>query len=138
MHVASFPWGGLGLFLFALVFCLGLVWLIFPFVAMKRLRRLHREIERCNQRLANLSGGTSPPPAPSPRPTARMVPTARAASPPSVVPLKISMGGKAHKLRDTTSIKIMLQSGELSLQDRYYDRKKNEWVTLDCHPEIRQ
>jgi hypothetical protein len=138
MDVASFPMGGFGIILAILALCVCVVWLIFPFIAMNRLRGIRRELERSNRHLANFSSGSIPTISSSSRARARIVPTARVISPPSVVPLKISRDGKEHSLKDTTSIKIMLKRGELTLQDRYYDRKRNEWVTLDCHPEICQ
>jgi hypothetical protein len=151
MAMVSFPLGLFGIILATLVLCCCLIWLIFPFVAMSRLRGIRREIEKNNQYLANFSSEQAPS---SPQPTVRVVPTARVVPtiggtpsvktvppgivmpPPSVVPLKISKGGKEHSLKDTASIKIMLKTGELTLQDRYYDRKRREWVPLDHHPEI--
>lgn len=154
MDVASFPMGLFGIVLAVLALCCCLIWLVFPFVAMSRLRGIRQEIERNNQYLANFSGEKTliEPSFYQPRvvPTARVVSTARTVPsvrtvppgivmpPPSVVPLKISKGGKEHTLKDTASIKVMLKTGELTLQDRYYDRKKRAWVPLDCHPEICQ
>ena len=148
MDVASFPMGLFGIILAVLALCCCLIWLVFQFVAMSRLRGIRREIERNNEFLANFSVEKEPvgPSFSQPRvvPTARVVPTVRTVPPgivmppPSVVPLKISKGGKEQTLKDTASIKIMLKTGELTLQDRYYDRKRREWVPLDCHPEICQ
>ena len=148
MDAASFPMGFFGIILAILAFCCCLIWLIFPFVAMNKLRGIHREMERNNQFLANFSGEkdlvgrsfSQPRVVPTARvvPTVRTVPSGVVMPPPSVVPLKISKGGNEHTVKDTASIKIMLKTGELTLQDRYFDRKRNEWVPLDCHPEICQ
>jgi len=80
-----------------------------------------------------------------PYPTVKPYPTAKPYSPgspgkvvppPSVVPLKISKGGFELGLKDTTSIKVMLKTGELTLKDQYFDREINAWVSLDCNPEF--
>ena len=120
--------------------------LVFPFIVMRRMRWLREEIEKANQLLAQISRGN--PRTQALRPTVRVyptativpiatvVPTARVVPPPSVVPLKISKGGLELGLKDTTSIKVMLKRGELSLKDRYFDKERNEWVTLDRNPEF--
>lgn len=148
MNPASFPLGIFGVIwaIVALFACV--VWLVFPFIAMNKLRGIREEVEKGNRYLAKIMGGSSSTVQPSPRPTVRMVPTARLVPtarvvpiagvipPPSVVPLKISKGGREVGLKDTTSIKVMLKRGDLSLEDRYFDADSNAWVTLDCHPEI--
>ncbi|MCE0496598.1 MAG: hypothetical protein LV481_01440 [Methylacidiphilales bacterium] len=130
-----------------LVSVASILWLIFPFIVMKRMAWLREELEKANQLLAQISRGGNPRtqalrptvrayPTATIVPTVTAVPTARVVSPPSVVPLKISKGGLELGLKDTTSIKVMLKRGELSLKDRYFDKDRNEWVTLDHNPEF--
>jgi hypothetical protein len=33
-------------------------------------------------------------------------------------------------------VKTMLNGGQLSHQDLYFDSEMNDWVTLDCHPKL--
>jgi hypothetical protein len=148
MSAASFLTGSFGIILPILILLVCIVWLIFPFIAMKWLRGIHEEIEKGNRYLANISGGNALTAQFSSRPRVRIVPTAKIVPiaaggpaaevipPPSVVPLKISKGGREFGLKDTTSIKIMLKKGELTLEDHYFDAESNRWVTLDCHPEF--
>jgi len=149
MNTASFLADGFGITLAIIALLVCVVWLIFPFMAMNRLRGIREEIERGNRYLAHFFDASSSSPEESfPRPTIRMVPTARmiptvkvvpiasVVAPPSVVPLKISKGGQELGLKDTTSIKVMLKRGDLTLKDRYFDAMSNQWVTLECHPEF--
>jgi hypothetical protein len=148
MDFASSNPGAFEFILAALVLMVSMASLIFPFIVMKGMRGLHEEIEKSNKLLANILSRFVPPPrTPSDQSfnqvaTARVVPKARvvssdaAISPPSVVPLKISKGGKELGLKETTSIKIMLKKGELTLQDRYFDPEQNKWVPLESHPEF--
>jgi hypothetical protein len=148
MNSASYLTGVFGIILPILILFVCIVWLIFPFIAMKWLRGIREEIEKGNRYLANISGGNALTAQSSPRPRVRIVPTAKIVPiatavptaevlpPPSVVPLKISKGGREFGLKDTTSIKIMLKKGELTLDDHYFDAESNAWVTLDCHPEF--
>lgn len=137
-----------GVILAVLAFLVGLVWLVFPFIAMNKLRGIRDEVEKGNRYLADIvnrkprSAPTYPRPTvrvasyAHPVPTARVIPAGEVVPPPRVVPLKISKGGQVLGLKDTTSIKVMLERGELSLEDQYFDAETNEWVTLDCHPEF--
>jgi hypothetical protein len=150
MSAASFLTGIFGIILLILILFVCIVWLIFPFIAMKWLREIREEIEKGNRYLANISDRNALTLQSSPRPRVRIVPTAKivpiatgiptteVVPPPSIVPLKISKGGREVGLKDTTSIKIMLKKGELSLDDHYFDAGSNAWVTLDCHPEFSQ
>jgi hypothetical protein len=135
------------------------VWLVFPFIIMNRMRWMRDEIEKTNQVLAKIStrlalaeryaarpsaatANVTASPTVQPYPTVKPYPIAKPYSPdkvvppPSVVPLKISKGGLELGLKDTTSIKVMLKTGELTLKDQYFDREINAWVTLDCNPEF--
>jgi hypothetical protein len=148
VDAASFLSGNFGIVLAILGLVVCLVWIIFPFVAMNKLNEIHEELQQSNRYLANLTNEriatlpSSPFPTIMKVPTARIIPTARAipangiVAPPSVVPLKISKEGREFGLKDTTSIKVMLKRGDLTLKDRYFDTVTNEWVTLDCHPEL--
>ena len=123
-----------------------ILWLIFPFIVMNRMRWLYEEIEKANQLLAQIKRANPRMQAPLPTvkvyptaavvPTDTVTPTVKAVPPPSVVPLKISKGGMELGVKDTTSIKVMLKRGELSGKDRYFDKEKNEWVTFDRNPEF--
>jgi hypothetical protein len=148
--------GSFGFILALLALAVGIMWLVFPFIAMARLRGIRDEVERGNRYLAELSNRNSYGVEVAPRPTvrianvARVVPTPKVVPaaklqpttgvipPPSVVPLKISKGGQKLGLKDTTSIKVMLKNGELTLEDRYFDVESNEWVALHRHPEFSQ
>ncbi len=37
---------------------------------------------------------------------------------------------------DIPKVKLMLRIGELSLQDYYFDAECNDWLTIECHPEL--
>jgi hypothetical protein len=154
MEVAPFMTGPFGTILALLALSVCVVWLVFPFIAMTKLRSIREEVEKGNRYLADIAHRnsltveyTSRPmvravPVAQVVPRARVVPTARiltpgeVIAPPSVVPLKISKGGQKVGLKDTTSIKVMLKKGELSLDDHYYDAESNQWVALCCHPEF--
>jgi hypothetical protein len=136
MNVASLLAGVFGIIFPILVLFICVVWLIFPFIAMKKLRGIREEIEKGNRYLGKVLSGSDQTAPTSPRPTVRIVPTAKVVPPPSVVPLKISKGGRELGLKDTTSIKVMLKKGDLTLEDHFFDAESNKWVTLDCHPEF--
>src|ERR1700693_1673182 len=133
MSAVSSLAGVFGIILPILILLVCIVWLIFPFFAMKWLRGIREEIAKGNRYLAQISGGSAATAQSSPRPRVRIVPTAKivpiatgapiagVVPPPSVVPLKISKGGREVGLKDTTSIKIMLKKGELTLDDHYFD-----------------
>ena len=46
--------------------------------------------------------------------------------------LRIASGGIDLGEMPPATVKAMLQSGKLSLQDHYFDRDANEWMPLDC------
>ena len=156
MDAAPFMTGNYGFILALVALSVGIVWIIFPFVAIARLRELQQEMERSNRYLAELSMRNSmgveiarpmvriaPPvarvvPPAMAMPSVRLQPSTGVIPPPSVVPLKISKDGQKLELKDTTSIKVMLKNGQLSLEDRYFDVETNEWVALHRHPEFSQ
>jgi len=46
--------------------------------------------------------------------------------------LRIASGGVDLGEMPAATVKMMLQSGKLNLQDHYFDRDANEWMPLDC------
>jgi hypothetical protein len=92
------------LILTGLVVFASIVWLIFPFIVMSKIRGIREEMEKGNQLLAKISSGSThsaphfsrpkvvPPPKTVPIP--KVVPIAGVIEPPSVVPLKISRRGQ--------------------------------------------
>ena len=118
-----------------LLLFLSIVWLIFPFIVMNRMRGIREEIEKGNlntlallqeiakgnQFLDKIAASTEPKRTP-PQPKGE---TAK---------FNISKGGEDLGRMDIPSVKSMLRRGELTLQDHYFDTDVNEWMTLDCHP----
>ena len=137
MDSASFLSGIFGFILGLLLLFLSIVWLIFPFIVMNRLRGIREEIEngnrstlallqeiaKGNQFLDKIAASTAPKRIP-PQPKGE---TAK---------FNISKGGEDLGRMDVPSIKSMLKNGELTMQDHYFDTEMNEWMTLDCHPEF--
>jgi hypothetical protein len=154
MDVAPYMTGTLGAILALLAVSVGVVWIVFPFIAMTKLHALREEVEKGNRYLADIMRRNSQTVEYTSRsmvravPVAKVVPRARVVptvcvltpgeviAPPSVVPLKISKRGQKLGLKDTTSIKVMLKKGELSLDDHYFNAETNEWVALCRHPEF--
>lgn len=67
----------------------------------------------------------------------------QSASPASMPPppgskrtLRIAKDGQDLGEIDIPKIKMMLQSGQLTTQDFYFDLDANEWMTLDCNPSL--
>jgi len=50
--------------------------------------------------------------------------------------LTIAKGGEDKGQMDISTVKAMLNNGELTLQDHYFDPESNDWLTLDCHPDF--
>ena len=137
MESASFLSGIFGLILGVLILFVSIVWLIFPFIVMNRLRGIREEIEngnrstlaliqeiaKGNQFLDKIAASTAPKRTP-PQPKSE---TAK---------LNISKGGEDLGRMDIPSIKAMLKRGELTPQDHYFDAELNDWLTLDCHPDF--
>jgi uncharacterized membrane protein len=137
MDSASFLSGIFGLFFVFLLMFVAIVWLIFPFIVMNRLRGIRetiengnrstlgliQEIAKGNQFLAKIATSTETKAAP-PRPRSESA------------KLNIAKAGQELGSMDIASVKTMLNGGQLTLQDHYFDAELKEWMMLDCHPEF--
>jgi hypothetical protein len=125
-----------------LLFFVSIVWLIFPFIVMSRLRGLREQVEQSNEILTRIADGVQR--AATVAPVSRTLPTTRivATSPPistlrpAASKLHISKDDQDLGEMDIATVKTMLHGGQLTLQDQYFDTEIKEWVTLDCHPEF--
>lgn len=133
----AFLSGIFGLILAVLALFVSIVWIIFPFIVMGRMRLLQEEIQTTNRNLLLLIQETSKG---NQSLTKVANSTAQKASPPQPrgesPKLNISKGGEDLGRMDAASVRSMLKKGEITLQDHYFDTVSNEWVTLDCHPEF--
>jgi uncharacterized membrane protein len=137
MDSVSFLSGIFGFILGILLLFVSIVWIIFPFIVMSRMRMIREKIEegnrsthaliqelaKGNQFLSKIAASTAPKAAP-PSPKSE---TSK---------LNISKGGEDLGRMDIHSVKTMLKRGELTLQDHYFDAVLNEWMTLDFHPDF--
>jgi len=118
-----------------LLLVFGIIWLIFPFIVDNRLRGIRQEIEKANRstvglaqeiakgnqllsKIANATAEKASPPAP----------------PGATTKLNISKDGQELGPMDISMVRTMLDGGQLTLQDYYFDVETKEWLTLDCHP----
>jgi len=120
-----------------LIFFVSIVWLIFPFIVMNRMRGISNEIANSNrstltliQEMAKSNQFLSKIAASTVQKTA---PPQTAGKAPK---LTISKDGENLGVMDATVVNTMLKRGELTLQDHYFDTVSNEWMTLDCHPDF--
>lgn len=120
-----------------LLLVFGIIWLIFPFIVDNRLRGIRQEIEKANRstvglaqeiakgnqllsKIANANAEKASLPAP----------------PGATTKLNISKDGQELGPMDISMVRTMLNGGQLTLQDHYFDTTTNEWTTLDCRPEF--
>ena len=50
--------------------------------------------------------------------------------------LRLASGGQDLGEMPVATVKLLLQNGKLSPQDYYFDSNSNEWMQLDCCPEL--
>jgi uncharacterized protein (DUF58 family) len=132
MDTASSISGVAALLLGGLLFFVSIVWLIFPFIVMSRMRSLQAELKLANRNTFVLSQEVA-------RSNEFLAVIAKSTEETALPPgatnkLKISKDGEDLGPLDIETVKTMLDEGQLTLQDYYFDSETKEWYALDGHP----
>ena len=56
--------------------------------------------------------------------------------PPGSTKIRVAKDGEDLGEMNVAIVKTMLNGGQLTLQDLYFDSEMNDWITLDCHPKL--
>jgi len=148
MDGASMLSGVLGLILGLILFAIGIVWLIFPFIVNSWLKKIHSEMEsntqearnlvqetiKANQLLAQSLVATKAAAVSNAKKKTAPVPIAD--PPTSAHTLTLSKDGQNIGEYTLTNVRQMLKSQQITLQDMYFDRATQEWTALDLHPSL--
>ena len=62
--------------------------------------------------------------------------TANVPPPPGSTKIRVAKDGDDLGEMNVAIVKTMLNGGQLTLQDLYFDSEMNDWITLDCHPKL--